>query len=405
MSSYAYKAINEFGRTVSGRVDAETLEDANEAVSLLGLIPVSVSPQGRGMSFDVASLQAQFGQVKPYQLILFTKQLSTMLRTGVPIIRCMEILRTQTENPKLRYTVMGIERSLAEGASLSSSLRRFPKVFSPLYTSMVHAGESSGALPAVLERLVYVTEHEYKVKSDVRAALNYPMVVIVCLASAFLILLRFVIPKFVAVFERTKLELPMPTRICMKMSAALDAYWVFWLGGLALAVLLFRAVGRTPRGRYLRDFCFLKIPLVGPVLIKAAISRFASIFAILQETGVAILESMHILAGTIGNEAIAREIHTIQEKLEEGHGIARPLNASRYFTPMLLNMVAIGEETGTLDEMLREVSKHYDAEIEYATKQMSDAIGPILVVALAAVVGFFALAIYLPMWDLTKLVH
>ena len=370
---------------------------------MMGHIPVSVRPKVRSLSIDFGELLMRFTSVKPYQLILFTKQLATMIRTGVPITRCMEILRTQTDNAKLRHTVRGIEQSLEEGASLSSSLRRYPAIFSPLYTSMVYAGETSGALPAVLERLVYVTEHEHKVKSDIRAALNYPMIVVLCLASAFIILLHFVIPKFASVFERTKLELPMPTRICMNMSNALDAYWIWMLGGTALFILLIGCIMRTSRGRYVLHYMLLRIPLVGPVLIKASISRFASIFAILQETGVAILESMNILAGTIGNEAIAREIHVIQEKLEEGHGIARPLNASRYFTPMLLNMVAIGEEAGALDEMLREVSKHYDAEVEYATKQLSDAIGPILIVALAAVVGFFALAIYMPMWDLTKL--
>jgi type IV pilus assembly protein PilC len=286
---------------------------------------------------------------------------------------------------------------------LSSSFRRFPEVFSPLYTSMVYAGESSGSLPAVLDRLVYITEHEYKIRSDIRSALNYPMIVVGCLACAFVVLLHFVIPKFASVFARTKLELPMPTRVCVRLSYLLDHYWLGMLGVGAAIILLLGAVLRTDRGRYVRDYLLLRIPLIGPVLIKAAISRFASIFAILQETGVAILESMNILSGTIGNEAFAREIHTVQELLEEGHGIARPLNSSRYFTPMLLNMVAIGEEAGTLDEMLREVSKHYDTEVEFAMKRMSEAIGPILIIMLSAVVGFFALAIYMPMWDLTKL--
>ena len=403
MKRYSYKAINEFGHTVSGAVDANSLEDANEAVAMLGHIPTSVHLRTRSLS--LADLTRHLTIVKPYQLILFTKQLATMIRTGVPIMRSMVILESQTDNAKLRHTVRGIMADLEAGASLSSSLRRYPHVFSPLYTSMVYAGENSGALPAVLERLIYVTEHENKVKSDVRAALSYPMMVVGCLLAAFIVLLRFVIPKFASVFARTKLELPLPTRICMKLSNILDAYWVWWIVGSAVLVLVIGGLMRTVRGRYVRDYLLLRIPLIGPVLIKASISRFSSIFAILQETGVAILESMNILAGTIGNEAIAREIHTIQDLLEEGHGIADPLKASRYFTPMLLNMVAIGEEAGTLDEMLREVSKHYDAEVEYAMKQMSDAIGPILIIVLAAAVGFFALAIYMPMWDLTKMVQ
>ncbi len=403
MNDYAYRAINEFGRTISGVVDADTLEEANEAVSLLGHIPTSVRPRTRFFSISGEALMRRLTVVHPYQLILFTKQLSTMIRTGVPITRCMTILGEQTENAKLRHTVARIGEDLQAGVSLSSSLRRFPDVFSTLYTSMVFAGESSGSLPAVLDRLVYITEHEYKVKSDIKSALNYPMIVLGCLGAAFIILLHFVIPKFASVFARTNLTLPMPTRVCVKLSHLLDSYWLLLLGGLALFILGVGALLRSSRGRYVRDYLLLRIPLIGPVLIKAAISRFASIFAILQETGVAILESMSILGGTIGNEAIAREIQTVQELLEEGHGIARPLNASRYFTPMLLNMVAIGEEAGTLDEMLREVSVHYDAEVEFAMKRMSEAIGPILIILLSAVVGFFALAIYMPMWDLTKL--
>ena len=403
MNGYAYRAINEFGRTVGGVVEAESLEEANEAVSMLGHIPTSVRPRARLFTFSGEALMRRLTMVHPYQLILFTKQLATMIRTGVPITRCMTILGQQTENAKLRHTMERIGEDLQAGVSLSSSFRRFPDVFPALYTSMVFAGESSGSLPAVLDRLVYITEHEYKVKSDIKSALNYPMIVLGCLLSAFIILLHFVIPKFASVFSRTGLVLPVPTRICIKLSTLLDHYWLFMLVGLSLFVLMVGAALRTSRGRYMRDYLLLRIPLVGPVLIKAAISRFASIFAILQETGVAVLESMNILAGTIGNEAIAREIHKVQELLEEGHGIARPLNASRYFTPMLLNMVAIGEEAGTLDEMLREVSKHYDTEVEFAMKRMSEAIGPILIILLSAVVGFFALAIYMPMWDLTKL--
>jgi type II secretory pathway component PulF len=403
MSGFTYRAINELGRTVTGVVEAGSLEEANEAVSMLGHIPTSVHARGRSLAFSREFIQRRFMSVHPYQLILFTKQLATMIRTGVPITRCMHILGAQTENAKLRYTVSKIGEDLQAGVSLSSSFRRFPEVFSPLYTSMVYAGESSGSLPAVLDRLVYITEHEYKIRSDIRSALNYPMIVVGCLACAFVVLLHFVIPKFASVFARTKLELPMPTRVCVRLSYLLDHYWLGMLGVGAAIILLLGAVLRTDRGRYVRDYLLLRIPLIGPVLIKAAISRFASIFAILQETGVAILESMNILSGTIGNEAFAREIHTVQELLEEGHGIARPLNSSRYFTPMLLNMVAIGEEAGTLDEMLREVSKHYDTEVEFAMKRMSEAIGPILIIMLSAVVGFFALAIYMPMWDLTKL--
>ena len=404
MNAYSYKAINEFGRPISGVIEAEDLEDANEAIALLGHIPTSVRPRTRALDKGFKSLSQLIGTVKAYELILFTKQLATMIRTGVPITRSMDILASQTKNPKLRHTIDSIGVDLQSGASLSTALRHFPNVFNPLYTSMVQAGESSGSLPAVLERLIYVTEHEYKVKTEIRAALNYPFMVVGTLVGAFYILLRHVVPKFATVFMGANIELPLPTKICLQLSNQLERYGVLLAAVVALVVLLLGAAFRTDRGRLLRDRAILRIPLVGPVLVKSSISRFASIFAILQETGVPVLESMSILGGTIGNEAMAREIRGVQTLLEEGQGIAKPLNASKYFTPMLLNMVSIGEETGTLDEMLREVSKHYDSEVEYEMKRMSEAIGPILIVGLAAVVGFFALAIYMPMWDLTKMV-
>jgi type II secretory pathway component PulF len=404
MDSFSYKAINEFGRQVSGVVDAESLEDANDIIAQLGYIPTSVKPKRGGDGAGFGSILKRIGTVKAYELILFTKQLATMIRTGVPITRSMDILSSQTGNSKLRDTVDRVAADLESGASLSAALRHFPNIFSPLYTSMVQAGESSGSLPAVLDRLIYVTEHEYKVKSDIRSALNYPIMVVGALVGAFYILLRHVVPKFANVFLNANIDLPGPTKICLELSDYMERNGVWILLGTALVILLIGTALRTERGRFMRDFAILRIPLVGPVLVKASISRFASIFAILQETGVPVLESMTILGGTIGNEAIAREVRGVQAMLEEGHGIAKPLNESKYFTPMLLNMVAIGEETGTLDEMLREVSKHYDAEVEYEMKKMSEAIGPILIVGLAAVVGFFALAIYMPMWDLTKLV-
>jgi len=268
---------------------------------------------------------------------------------------------------------------------------------------MVQAGEASGALPEVLDRLIYVIDHEHRVRTDIRAALSYPMLVLGCLAVAFVVLLGWVVPKFVNVFKNAQLELPLPTRVCMALSELLVARWyIVVLAVVAVGGGLWAAL-RTEQGKYTRDTALLALPIVGPVLLKSAISRFASILSILQATGVAILDSMSVLSGTIGNVAIGRQLSMIQARLEEGRGIAAPLRAAKYFPPLLVNMVAIGEETGNLEEMLREVSKHYDAEVEYATKRMSDAVGPVLIVTLAAVVGFFALAIYMPMWDLTKL--
>ena len=218
---------------------------------------------------------------------------------------------------------------------------------------------------------------------------------------AFFVLLTGVIPRFVNIFKSAGLQLPVPTQICMLLYAFLVDYWYIALSLTVVTITALYLYLKTDQGRYMAYTIFMRVPIIGPLIIKSAVSRFASIFSILQASGVDILDTMDILAETIGNAAFSRELEGIKERLAEGHGIAGPLSSAKYFTPMLINMVAIGEESGNLEEMLRDVARHYDTEVEYSMKKLSEAIGPILTIGLAAVVGFFALAIFLPMWDLT----
>ncbi len=406
MPRFAYKAINEIGNTVSGVVEADSIERAREIIGDKGLIPSSISPAKKGGGIPGRlSLKERYTKVTTPDLILFTKQLRTMLRAGVSIVRIFEILSQQTENAKLKKVTTLMAQDIREGAALNESFRKHPTVFDNLYCSMIEAGETSGSLAEVLDRLTYLIEHEHEVKSKIKSALQYPIVVLIFLGIAFFILLTFVIPKFIKIFESAKIELPLPTVICNIMYHFLIDYWHFLLGGAIAFVIGMRFYFKTENGRFTRDAFLLKIPLFGPLFVKAAMSRFASIFAILQSSGVGVLDAMKILSGTIGNRSISRQFDRLRTRLEEGLGISGPLRSAKYFTPMVINMVAIGEESGNLDEMLSEVSKHYDEEVEYATNRLSEMIGPILMVGLAAVVGFFALAIFLPMWDLTKMVR
>lgn len=405
MPKYSYQAMNEAGTMVSGEIDADSPETAGTLLSARGFVPTRIAEKGRvSARFNWTRIKARLTPIKAPELILFTKQLKTMLRSGVPILKLLEVLEHQTENANLRMVIGTIAQDIKEGSSLYDAFRRHPQAFSPLYCSMVQAGEASGALPEILDRLTYITEHEYKVKSDIKSALQYPLIVVTFLVIAFFILLTFVIPKFIGIFMRAGIDLPMPTRVCLWMYRLMADYWVVMIAAVfAVAAAVYYYL-RTERGRYLLHAALMRVPVMGPLFLKAAMSRFASIFAILQTSGVAVLDAMKIMYGTIGNAAIARELDQINERLEQGRGIAGPLKSARYFPPMVINMVAIGEEAGNLDEMLNEISKHYDDELEYAMKKLSDAIGPILTVGLAAVVGFFALAIFLPMWDLTKMV-
>ena len=402
MAKFSYRAITDAGTTTTGEIEADSVEKAGNLLAAQGYIPTKVrEKRSAGSDAQVRRILDFFSPVKPAELILFTKQLNTMIRAGVPMLSLLKVLEEQTEHSGLRRILDTIHQDIKEGASLYEAFRRHPKVFSPLYCDMLRAGEASGSLNEVLDRLTYIIEHEHKVKSDIKSAMMYPIIVVCFLFIAFIVLLTAVIPRFVSIFKNAGLKLPLPTQICMLMYEFLANYWyiaifILVVGGGTLYFYL-----KTDQGKYIFYTAVMKLPLVGPLFRKSAISRFASVFAILQSSGVDILQTMDILSDTLGNAAFSRELEGIKDRLAEGHGIADPLRSAKYFTPMLINMVAIGEESGSLEELLQDVAGHYDTEVEYAMKKLSDAIGPILTIGLAAVVGFFALAIFLPMWDLT----
>lgn len=407
MTLYSYTAINENGTLVKGEVEAESIDLAQNLIISRGQIPESVKKKSTSVQTSsglMMALNDSMNPVKPREIILFTKQFKTLIQAGVSMLQILSIMEAQTENKRLQRIIGQIGSDIREGASLSIAFERHKKVFSTLYCSMIQAGESSGSLPDVLERLIYIIEHEHKVKSDIKAAMRYPIIVSCFLGVAFVVLLTFVIPKFVGIFQSAGIDLPLPTKICMVLYQLISSYWLIMIVALVVISFVLGRILKTEAGKYTLDMIFMKTPLIGPLYIKSAMSRFASIFAILQASGVTVLESMDILTHTIGNAAITREFIKVKELLTEGRGISQPLRQAKYFTPMVINMVAIGEESGNLDELLQEIANHYDAEVEYSTKGLSEAVGPILTVGLAAVVGFFAMAIFLPMWDLTKMV-
>ena len=404
MPNYNYQAINESGKNVSGTLEADSVDVANSIILGRGLIPSKIS-QIQGTTGDDwwTKIKSIGGAVKVSDLIIFTKQFRSMLGAGVPILRLLQVLELQTESRVLKEAIGKIVQDIRQGSSISEAFEKYTKIFSPLYCSMIRAGEISGNVPGVLDRLIYIIEHEAKLKADIKSALRYPMIVVIALAIAFIILLTFVVPQFASLFSKSGLVLPLPTKIAMLLHSYLKNYWYVILTVIAIIIFGLSAYFKTENGRLMRDTFLLELPILGPLFKKAALSRFASIFAILQTSGVPVMQSLGILSTTIGNAAISRDFDYVRDRIEEGAGISTPLKSAKYFTPLVIDMIAIGEESGNIDEMLMEITKHYDDEVEYSVKGLSDAIGPILIVGLAAVVGFFALAIFMPMWDLTKL--
>ncbi|MCF8126031.1 MAG: type II secretion system F family protein [Desulfotignum sp.] len=402
MAVYQFKAIDQQGHPVTGEIEADSTDAAQGLVAGRGLIPETVKKKRRqpGHPGLLDRLTVLGQQVKTKDLILYTKQFKTMVQAGVSIVQVFQILSEQTENSYLRKATADMLVDVKEGRSLYQAFSAHPRIFSRLFCSMIRAGEESGALPDIMDRLIFVITHEEKVRNDIKGAIRYPLFVLGVLGGAFLILLTFVVPRFVEIFEQAGIDIPLPTQICIVMYRFLAQYGMY-MGILAvvLGLATFQYI-RTDTGRRVKDRLLMGLPLIGSLLVKSAMSRFSSIFSILQASGISVLESMRILTDTIDNAAIAVEFAKIKNQLEEGRGISGPLGRARYFPPMVVNMVAIGEESGNLDSMLREISNHYDAEVEYATKRLSDALGPILMVGMSAMVGFFVLAIFRPMWEM-----
>lgn len=404
MPNYTFQAINENGAVITGDIEAESPDKASSMLAERGYIPTRVKEQGHGISSRQWSrIFRKMNPVKITDLILFTKQFRSLFKAGVPIVRSLQVLQAQTQDRALKEAIGSMLQSINQGFTLTAAMEKHDTIFSPLYCSMIRAGEMSGSVPESLERLIYIIEHESRIKSDIKSALQYPMIVTIALVAAFFVLLTFVIPQFVEMFSKGGIVLPMPTKIAMMLYQFLSSYWYLLLGGAIAFFVGLKSYLKTEQGHYVKDTIILRLPILGPLFLKAAMSRFASIFGILQSSGVPVMTSMKILSDVMGNKAISRELDRVREQIQEGRGIAAPLGAAKYFPPMVVDMVAIGEETGNIEDMLKQVTLHYDDEVSYAVKRLSDLIGPVLIVGLAAVVGFFALAIFLPMWDLTKM--
>lgn len=406
MPFFKYTALTSSGGTTKGVIEASGPDAAQDQLAARGLIPTGVTetsgPDGGGGGGFLTDLSNRMQSIKPQDLILFTKQLRTMLNAGIPVLQSLDVLQNQTENPRLKAAIISIGADIKSGTTLSKAFSKHTGIFPELYCNMIRAGEISGTLTEVLERLIYIVEHEFKVKKDIKSALTYPIVVVVALVAAFFVLILFVLPHFVELFNKSGIALPLPTRMCLGLYALLTQFWYVALALIGGAFFGLSAYFRTEAGKIARDGFFLRLPILGPVFKKAAMARFASIFAILQASGITVLEAMDILTDTIGNAYIARDFRNLREKLEQGRGLSGPLRSAKSFTPMMVSMISIGEETGNMEEMLREAAQHYDYEVEYAVSKMSELLGPVLVAGLTGVVGFFALAIFLPLVELMQ---
>ena len=407
MPNFAYRGRDASGQVTQGFQEGLTSGAVADALASRGIIPLSINPAPDGSKAGASTGGSMniviFKQkVQHIDVLMFTKQIYTLLKSGVPIMRALAGLQESSTNPAMKEVIGDVREGLDSGREFSVSLARHPKVFTAFYLSMVRVGEMTGRLEEVFIRLFDHLEFERFMKQQVKSALRYPTFVVMAMIVALFVINIFVIPAFAKVFASFKTELPLMTRILLGFSNFMVQWWYVMLGGMAAAVVSFRQWVVTEVGRYKWDKIKLEFPIAGQIIRKATLARFARSFALAMRSGVPIIQALTTVAQTVDNAFIAGKVEDMREGVERGESILRVMTKAGVFTPVVMQMIAVGEESGALEEMLEEIARMYQEEVEYELKTLSAKIEPLLIVFLGVILMILALGIFLPIWDLGK---
>jgi len=386
------------GRTVTGTLEADSFELVRAKLSDLSYHVLSIKQAKNAGGFKDAFNNMQ--RVGLRDLVVFSRQFATMIDAGLSVVKCLDILQKQTRNPKMKEVIGEAKRDVAGGMSLTEAIQKHPRIFSPLYVNMMRSAEAGGILDQVLNRLSGFLEKEQETRNKIKSAMMYPAVVF-CFATLMLLgLLFFVLPKFKGIFETMGLDLPLTTKVMLNSSMYMKNYWYIYLVVIAGSVVLFKVFGRTERGKYAIDAAKLRVPIFGDLILKTAVSRFARTFGTLITSGVPVLRALDIVSETAGNRVISDVVVRARQSIKEGEKISTPLFGSKIFPVMVTQMIAIGEETGRLDQMLDKVSNFYDDEVDNTLKGLTSLIEPLMIVGLGLIVGFIAVSVISPIYSL-----
>ena len=402
MTAYRYKARDSNGILMTGVMESSGRDAAALQLDQLGYFPVRIEEATEWGNWRDAltKLQSRMTPVSPEEMIILTRQMATLINAGLSFVSVFDALIEQTPNPKLKAILAGVRQDVEGGVLFSVALSKYPAVFNNLYVSMVHAGESAGVLDEMLDRLAYLAEHDADTKARIRSATRYPKIVVVALITAFAILVTFVIPRFAGLYAQYNTTLPLPTRMMIGLNHIVQTAGLWIAVGAAVGAIAARWYVRSEQGRPVWDAAKLRFPIFGPIFLKSSLSEFARVFGTLNRCGLPILSALEIVSKTVNNVALSRAIGMIKEGAFQGKGLIQPMKASGLFPAGVIQMVAIGEETGQLDAMLAKVSEYYDREVNYAIKNLSASLEPILLTIMAGAVLFLALAVFMPWWNL-----
>ncbi len=399
MPTFTYKAKDQKGEIIQGTLEAENRAAVVTRLQAMGFYPFLINAEFKKK--ETGSFGGLLkGKVKTADLATFNRQLSDLLSAGVPLVKSLGIILNQTDNEQLRIILQEINNDVSQGDTLAKALTRHPKVFSKLYCAMVKAGETGGMLDAVLQRLADFSEEEESLKGKIKAALAYPVIMVLASIGAIIVLMTVVIPKIVNIFAELNQALPLPTQILIKITDFMVSYWwILIFGGFVLISVLWKYV-HTKEGKRLFHRFQLQIPVFGIVIVKKEIARFARTLGSLLHNGVSILNSLEITEDVIQNVLIADEMKKIADNITQGSGVAAPLKNSKVFPPVVVNMIAIGEETGKLDEVLLKIANSYEIEVDRSVKLLTSMIEPLIILSMGFIVGFIVISMLLPIFNL-----
>jgi type IV pilus assembly protein PilC len=406
LHKYEYQVRDRQGRIVEGELEGDSAEAVATKLKSMGYSPLQideVKTTGMNMEINVPGMN----RVKLKDLAIFSRQFATMINSGLPLIRALTILVDQTENKKLAETIELVRADVEAGSDLSTAMSKHPKIFSKLIVSMIRAGEASGTLDTVLLRIAAMIEADVALRSKIKSAMTYPIIVFVFAVVLSGVMLVFIVPVFADMFADLGGELPLLTRVLVSLSNFVAS----WAGVITFILVpaglwfAYKRVRATEKGRFTLDVIKLKVPVFGPLFHKIAMSRFARNLSTLLASGVPILQALEITADTVNNGPVGAAVKDVQDSVREGQSIARPLANHEVFPPMVVQMIAVGEETGNVDGMLDKVADFYDTEIEATTESLTAMMEPLMIGVIGGIVGGMVIALYLPMFQIFDLIE
>jgi type IV pilus assembly protein PilC len=413
MPKFRYVARDPAGKQVTKTVDAPNREEVVSSLRAQNMQVVSINeergeaaPKAKAAQKKGGLLSFSFGKAKPRVgsegLVIFTRQFSTMISAGIPVLECLDILSEQAEDPGFKLVVEQIVDDVRSGSDLSAALGKHVVCFDRIYVNMIRAGEASGQLDTILQRLADYMEATEQLKREIRGAMTYPVVSMVMILGITVFLLVFIIPKFQDIFKALKVDLPLPTKIVLGVSTGLTDYWwniILITVGIFMMVKWYKS---TDSGGYVWDQMLLKLPVFGQLFQKIALSRFSKTFATLLKSGVPILGALEIVAATAGNRVVERAVNNARDSIRQGEPLAKPLAESPVFPPMVVRMIAIGEKSGALEQLLEKISEFYDQQVEATVEALTSLIEPLMIGVMGLIVGGIVLAVFLPIFKIQE---